>query len=147
MNKILAAFVAMLLSSASFAGEPIGNLERFESDVTQCIANATKSSRCIESYVTKSVLPGNENLLSVAKQADGLLVQWLDKDKVFAVHPISVKSTGDLFQKRTYMIEDTSGNLMVFNFSVIKRLGKWYLFSFDVNSNSDVVAATLKGDK
>lgn len=146
MKKSMVGFVAALLTSASFAGEPIGNLERLEDEVIRCIASAPKSSGCIEALVTKSVVPGNENLIPVARQADGFMVQWLDKDKVFAVHPVGVKNTGDLFQKRTYMIEDTTGNLMVFSFSVIKRLGKWYLFSFDVDSNRDVVTATLKGE-
>jgi hypothetical protein len=148
MNKSLITIAAVLLcsSSTSFAGEPIGDVEQFERDITQCISNAPKSSGCFESYAKKNILPGNEQVIQVAKQVDELLARWLDKDKVFAIHPVAVKSTGDLFQKRTYLIEDTSGNLMAFNYSIIKRLGKWYLFSFDVDSKRAVVEATVKGE-
>ncbi|MBI3433047.1 MAG: hypothetical protein HY018_12655 [Hydrogenophilales bacterium] len=147
MGKSLITIAAVLLCSTSFAGEPIGNIEQFEHDVTQCISNAPKSSGCFEDFANKNLLPGNEKLIQVTKQVDGLFGRWLDKDKVFAIHPVSVKSTGDLFQRRTYVIEDTSGNLIVFNYSIIKRLGKWYLLSFDINSNQAVVEATVKGDK
>lgn len=147
MNKSLVTVAAVLLCSPSFAGEPIGNIERFERDVTECISNAPASSGCFEAFANKNVLPGNEKLVPVAKQVDELLVRWLDKDKVFAVHPVGMKSTGDLFQKKIFLIEDTSGNLMAFNYSVIRRLGKWYLFSFDIDSNRSVVEATLKGEK
>ena len=147
MNKSLMIIAAVLLCSASFAGEPIINTEQFEQDVTQCISNAPKASGCFEAFAKKNILPGNEKVIQATKQLDELFGRWLDKDKVFAIHPIAVKSTGDLFQRRTYMIEDTSGNLIIFNYSIIKRLGKWYLFSFDINSNPAVVEATIKGEK
>ena len=147
MGRRLIVIVGVLLCSASFAGEPIGNIEQFERDVTQCVSNAPKSSGCFEAFANKNILPGNETVIQAAKEVDEILGRWLDKDKVFAIHPVSVKSTGDLFQRRTYVIEDTSGNLIVFDYSIIKRLGKWYLFSFDVNSNQRVVEATVKGEK
>lgn len=147
MGKSLITIAAVLLCSTSFAGEPIGNIEQFERDVTQCISNAPKTPGCFEAFANKNILPGNEKVIQATKQLDELFGRWLNKDKVFAIHPITVTSTGDLFQRRMYMIEDTSGNLMIFNYSIIKRLGKWYLFSFNINSNPDVVEATIKGEK
>ena len=100
IGKSLVAIAAVLLCSTSFAGEPIGNIEQFERDVTQCILNAPKSSGCFEDFANKNILPGNEKVIQVAKQVDGLFGRWLDKDKVFAIHPVAVKSTGEPRRER-----------------------------------------------
>ncbi len=75
-----------------------------------------------------------------------MLVKWLDKDTVYAVHPTGTRKVGDIFETRAYLIEDTSGALMVFEMALLKRLGKWYVYSMNINSNSDKVEKVLEGD-
>jgi hypothetical protein len=147
MKNIAVSCLLVFLSSLAIAGEPISSLDGFETEITNCILKLSKSSRCLSAATEKNVLPGYEKIMSVADQVDTILVQWLDKEKVFAVNPIDTAKTGDMFLKKTYLIEDTSGNLLLFNYSLLKRLGKWYIFSFKVNSNSDAIESALKREK
>ena len=134
------------LSSFVYAGESIGNLAAFDSQVIDCLSKLTNTSRCTESVLAKYIVPGSEaQLAPVAGQLDDFMVKWLSDQTIFAVHPITTKKTGDLFQIKTYLIEDDMGNLMIFRYSVLKRLGKWYVFSFSINSNSDAVEGVLTG--
>ena len=146
MKRIICTALFCLLSSFAYAAEPIQDLDAFEVKVKSCLLKMTKDSRCFQSILLKQVVPGNEEqLLPSAKQLDEFSLKWLDKHQVFAIHPVATKKTGDIFQTNTYLIEDDTGALMIFTYSVIKRLGKWYVSYFSVNSTDEAVGALLKG--
>jgi len=100
----------------------------------------------METVLGKRILPGNDQLASIAKQLDELLQKWLASESIYAIHPIRTKKSGDIYEKRTYMIEDTGGSLMVFNLTTLKRLGKWYVFQFNLSSTTSEVNSVLKGE-
>ena len=74
---------------------------------------------------------------------DELLVTWLQADKVYALHPINRKPVGEISERRMYVIEDTSGALMLFEVAFLKRLGKWYVLKFNVNSKEQDLKKVL----
>ncbi|HTY03038.1 MAG TPA: hypothetical protein VMC81_04835 [Rhodocyclaceae bacterium] len=145
MTKSLWAVLAIcLLPSLAWAGEPIANPESLEGEITACLQKLTKTSHCTEDVLAPHIVPGSEQLRAVARQIDELLPKWLGQERIFAVHPIAARKTGDIFQARTYLLEDSSGSLMLFKYSVLKRLGQWYVFSFNMNSKSEEIVAVLK---
>jgi len=146
MKNVFAALLLVLTSSLASAGEPFQSPDALEDEVRACLMKNAKSSRCMEVVLAKRILPGNDQLVSVAAQMDQLLQKWLSNESIYALHLMRTKKSGDIYEKRTYMIEDTSGELMTFNLSMLKRLGKWYVLQFNLSSTSDRVNAVLQGD-
>lgn len=128
------------------AAESFASPEGLEAEVTACLLKKGAPPRCMERMLGKRILPGNEKMVPMTRQLDDLLEKWLGGDAVYAVHPLKVQKTGDLFEKRTSMIEDARGALMVFEWSALKRLGSWYVFQFNLSSTDGDVKAALKGE-
>lgn len=126
------------------AGEPIANPGLLDNKIVSCFLAKAKEVNCAERILSPRILPGNDQLIPIAKQIDELVNRWLSRDRIFAVHPIRTAKAGDVFRKTTFLLEDSSGNLMVFNYATLKRLGKWYVFSFNVNSNSEAIKAVFE---
>ena len=146
MRLLIISSFLFLLSSLAYAGDSIGNLATFEGQVTGCLSKFSSTSRCTEKILGKHIVPGSEaQLAPVASQLDDFMAKWLGSDKVYKVHPIMSKKTGDLFLAKSYLIEDEKGNLMAYSFSLLKRLGKWYVFSFALDSNGDAIEEILRG--
>lgn len=141
---ILAA--CALCAAPALAGEPFASPESLEAEVTACLLKKGPAPRCMERTLGKRILPGNEKMVPMTRQLDDLFEKWLAGDAVFAVHPLRAQKTGELFEKRTSMIEDTRGALMVFEWSALRRLGKWYVFQFNLSSTADDVKAALKAE-
>jgi hypothetical protein len=144
-SRFVLALMLALAASTAAAGEPVASPDALERDILPCVLKSAKTGKCMETMLGKRVVPGFDNLVSVATQMDELLVKWLDKETVYAIHPTHAKKVGEVFELRSYLIEDTSGALMVFEMALLKRLGKWYVYSMNINSNSDVVEKTLEG--
>ena len=144
--KLFFACLLFLFAPIVSAGEVIQDVGAFEVQFTDCMMKLTKESRCMERFGAKHVLPGGEpQLVPAAQQLDEFALKWLAKQKVFAVHPITKKRTGEIFQLNTYLIEDDTGALMIFYYSIFQKLGKWYVYSVGLNSNNDALEALLKG--
>lgn len=144
MRCFIVGLLCSLLSSFAYAGESISDLAEFDARISGCLSKFSKTSRCAENILAEYIVPGSEaQLAPVASQLDDFMTKWLNGQSVFAIHPIATKKTGDVFQTKTYLIEDDMGNLMIFRYSVLKRLGKWHVFSFAINSSSDAIEGLL----
>lgn len=140
-----AALLLFFTTLVGHASEPLASPQALEKELMACL-KSQQSSNCMANILGRSILPGNDELIPVAAQMDDFLVKWLGDMRIYAIHPLSTRRTGDIFEKRTYMIEKSSGALMVFTVSTLKRLGNWYVFQFNLNSTSSEVTATLKGE-
>jgi hypothetical protein len=135
-----------LLSPLAYAGDPINDLAAFDGKVTGCLSKFTSTARCTEQILGKHIVPGSEaQLAPVASQLDDFIAKWLGGDGVYKVHPITSRKAGDLFLEKTYLIEDDKGNLMAYSYALLKRLDKWYVFSFSIDSNGDAIEKILRG--
>lgn len=146
MKKLALAILLASLAVASRAGEPVSSPDALEAELNACLTKGGRPNRCAENILGRRILPGNDQLASVAKQIDELMAKWLGKDTVYAIHPVRTKRTGDLFESRTYLLEDSRGSLCVLDWSLLKRLGKWYVFQFNFNSGTAEVKAALGAD-
>ena len=142
--RVVLALIVLSSCAAVQASEPVKSADALESDLNACLMKAAKDARCMETILGKSILPGNEQLASVVTQMDQLLGKWLGTDSVYAIHRLHAKQVGDVYEKRSYFIEDTSGSLMLFDLALIKRLGKWYVYQLNLTSKSDELNAVLK---
>jgi hypothetical protein len=146
MNKyILAISVAFFVTSVC-AGEPFESPDALEKEMVACLMKKDKSLKCMETILGRRVIPGGDQLLPISKQLDSLLKEWLAGDSIYAVHPIRTKKSGEIYDKRIYIIEDTAGNLMAFNVTSIKKIGKWYIYQFDLSSKAEELSSVLKGE-
>ncbi|HEX4869771.1 MAG TPA: hypothetical protein VFV15_03485 [Moraxellaceae bacterium] len=143
MRRLLLALCALTLSPALWATEPLQSMDALESDIRTCLLKPAAKPTCFQTILSRSLLPGFEKLAPIAMQMDDLLVQWLDGQKIFAVHLVKQHKAGTLFEKRTYIIEDTSGSLMVMKLAVLRQLGKPYIFSFNLVSGQDEAEEAL----
>lgn len=141
--RLLVACLLMVVAGSAIAGDPVPNLDTFEKDIQACLFKDAKTGNCMKTLLGTRILPGNDNLASVAGQLDDLLVKWLAEDKIFAMHVLGRKAVGDIYDRRVYMLEDTSGALMLFELAFLKRLGKWYVLKFNLDSNSDAIKKAL----
>ena len=146
MKSMIFVLIFTLSSSLALAGSSVQSPDALESDLKACLMKNKKASNCMETILGKSILPGNDQLVPIAKQLDELLQKWLSEESIYASHSLRIRKSGDIYEKRTYMIEDTSGSLMVFNVTTLKRLGKWYVFQFNLSSTSSEVNTALKGE-
>jgi hypothetical protein len=142
--RYLAAALLISFTGIAAAGQPVQNLDALEKDIESCLLKEAKTAKCMESILGSRILPGNDELASVAGQMDQLVVKWLATDTVFAMHPISRKPVGGIYEKRVYVLEDTSGALMLLELAFLKRLGKWYVLKFNVNSKTEALEDLLK---
>jgi hypothetical protein len=148
MKTLAPLFLLVGLScQASYASEPIPNLDALEKELKQCLLKAGPAPTCLQKHLPKHLLPGNEQLIPVAGQIDDILTKWLNGQTVFAVHSIKQRKAADYFEKRSYIIEDTSGAPMTMNISVIRQLGKLYVYGFNVSSNEDKISRLLGEDE
>jgi hypothetical protein len=140
------AFALIVLSScaAAQAAEPVKSADGLESDLSACLMKSAKDGKCMETILGKSILPGNDEMVTVAAQMDQLLGKWLGTDSVYAVHRLRSRQLGDIYEKRSYFIEDTTGSLMLLDLALLKRLGKWYVYQFNLTSKSDELTAAFK---
>ena len=145
IRKLLATASIYLVFSTAFAGEPVSSTDALEKELLACLSSATSESKCIETSASKYFLPGNEGLMPTMTELDKIYTNWLAKDSVYAIHPLRQQKSGDIYEHRLYVIEDTSGSLMLFSFSTLKRLGKTYLFGVKFNSKHDEIKSVLEG--
>ncbi len=141
--KSLVAALLISLPAITFAGEPVQNIDGLIKEIESCLLKDAKTGSCMEKSLGGRLLPGNDELAKVAQQMDELLVSWLQADKVYAVHPINRKPVGEIYERRMYVIEDTSGAFMLFEVAFLKRLGMWYVLKFNVNSKTDDLKKVL----
>lgn len=141
--RYLFATTFFLASALAHAGEPIRSPDALEKELIKCLTHDTRSS-CMQGTIGKHILPGNEQLSSVVDQMDQLLIEWLDKESVYKVHRMHSYKTGDIYDERSYMIEDSSGAIMALKLSFLNRLGKWYVLKFNINSKSEAVTSVLE---
>jgi hypothetical protein len=146
MRLLICALMHVVLASVA-AAESVPNPDALEKELLACITDKVLNGKCAENYLGKRVLPGNEKLVTTAAQLDGMLKQWLATETIFKVHPISVDKRGGIFEKRVYLIEDSSGSLMMMNVSLLKRLDSWYVWKFEIGSTKEAIESVLLGPR
>ncbi len=67
-----AGLTLLLLAAAMTcgAGEPVASPDSLEREILPCIIKEAKTSKCMETMLGKRVVPGFDNLVSVATQMD-----------------------------------------------------------------------------
>jgi hypothetical protein len=140
---VLIALLMLATAGTASAGDPVPDLDVFEKDIQACLFKDAKTGNCMKTLLGPRILPGNDNLASVAGQLDDLLVKWLAEDKIYAMHVLGRRAVGGIYERRLYLLEDTSGALMLFELAFLKRLGKWYVLKFNLDSNSDAIKKAL----
>jgi hypothetical protein len=136
----------LAVSALARASEPVQSADALEREVIACVMKDAKTGKCMETVLGPKILPGNDGMVSVAQQMDELLTKWLASDTVYAVHPISTKTRGDIFEARKYVIEDTTGSVMILDMALLKRLGKWYVYSMNLSSTKDEISKLFDAD-
>lgn len=121
------------VSVAAIAGEA-PSADAIENELRACLLNTQRSSTCIQTTLASYLPPNNEDTKRVAKDLDGYVKKWLASEKVFALHKIKTTKSGELFERRSFLLEDTSGSFAVVQFSTIRQLGKLYVLDFKFNS-------------
>jgi hypothetical protein len=135
--KILLALVILVSGGLASAREPIANLESFEKELKTCLVRDVKKAKCIATILAPRAVPHDETFQSGAPQLDDLLAKWLADDTVFAVHNVDQRQWAGIIDKRTYLIEDTTGSLMLFTVTYRNVLGKWYVSNCNLSSKPE----------
>lgn len=145
MKPAIAALAALFLSSSpALADEPLKSIASFEAGIKDCLLKNKEPEGCLGSALQGHFSPGNEKLNEVVPQVSSLLGQWLADDKVFAVHPVKNKRLGEFFEERVYLIEDTTGSIIMLETSFVNTLGKWYLHRFNLSSKPEAMQQVLQ---
>ena len=142
-RSLIVIAVLLLFSSAALADQPLKSLDAFEADMKKCLLQKQDPAGCLGDTMSGHFSPGNEKLNDVVKQVASILKQWLAGNKVYAVHPVKNKALGSFYEERVYLIEDTTGSIIMIETSFIKTLGSWYLHRFNLSSKKDTMQSVL----
>ena len=144
--KSLIALVLMFAGGFATAGEPIANLDSFEKELKACLAKDIKKVKCIATILAPRTVPNDQTCQAGASQLDDLLQKWLADDLVFAVHDLDARQWAAIIDKRRYLIEDTTGSLMVFTVTYRNMLGKWYVANCNLSSKPESLEKMMGED-
>ncbi len=144
MKRSLLVIAALFLfSSAALADQPLKSIDAFEADMKKCLLQNQDPDGCLGDTMRGHFSPGNEKLNDVVKQVASILKQWLAGNKVYALHPVKNKVLGSFYEERVYLIEDTTGSIIMIETSFVKTLGKWYLHRFNLSSKKETMQSVL----
>ena len=137
--KSLIALVLLVAGGVAAAGEPIANLDSFEKELKTCLGKDAKKAKCIATILAPRTVPSDQTFQAGASQLDDLLQKWLADDAVFAVHDVDRRQWAGIIEKRMYLIEDTTGSLMLFTVTYRNMLGKWYVANCNLSSKPETL--------
>jgi hypothetical protein len=144
--KSLFALVLLVTGGPATAGEPIANLESFEKELKTCLSRDVKKTRCIATVLAPRTVPNDQTFQAGAPQLDDMLAKWLADDTVFAVHDVDRRQWAGIIDKRAYLIEDTTGSLMMFTITYRNMLGKWYVANCNLSSKPESLEKMMGED-
>ena len=137
------ALLALCLLTPIARADSLESPDAFEAALSKCLMTSTAPAACFEKHLGAKFPPGNEELATVVTQVAEFFKQWLAKDKVFAVHPVKTIRLGAYAERRIYLIEDTTGQIIMFDTSFVRRLGDWHVLKFNLTSKSEGIKAVL----
>ena len=144
--KSLFALVLLVSGGIASAGGPIADLESFEKELTTCLLRDVKKTKCITSILAPRTVPNDQTFQAGASQLDDMFQKWLADDTVFAVHDVDRRQWAGIIDKRTYLIEDTTGALMLFTVTFRNVLGKWYVSNCNLSSKPEALEKLMGED-
>ena len=144
--KNLFALVLLIAGGVAAAGEPIANLESFEKELTTCLVRDVKKAKCITTILSPRTVPNDQSFQAGASQLDDMFQKWLAEDTVFAVHHVERRQWAGIIDKRLYLIEDTTGALMLFTVTFRNVLGKWYVSNCNLSSKPEALEKLMDED-
>jgi len=144
--KSLFVLVLVLAGGVATAGESIANLDSFEKELKTCLGKDIKKVKCIATILAPRTVPNDQTFHTGAAQLDDLLQKWLADDTVFAVHDLDRRQWAGIIDKRRYLIEDTTGSLMLFTVTYRNMLGKWYVANCNLSSKPESLEKMMGED-
>jgi len=140
---VIATLLSLSIPGAASADQPLESPDAFEAAVTRCLLTNAAPSSCFDAHLRGHFPPGNEKLNEVVGQLRGLFEKWLGKDKVFAFHSVKRLTLGTYAERRVYLVEDSSGAIMMLDTTFSRMVGKWYLRKFNLSSTKDEIKSVL----
>lgn len=141
--RLLALTLLLGLPLASHAEEPLQSPDAFEAELRRCFLKEADAPGCMGGLLRGRWVPGNEKVNQVVPQLVDLFGRWLGKDTVFALHRVKERKLGELYEERVFVVEDSSGGLLVVEAELLSRKGKWYLLRFNLSSQKDTFRTVL----
>jgi hypothetical protein len=137
--------LALFLVAVPVAAEtqPLESVEAFELGLTKCLLANPSPATCFDAHMRGHFPRGNERLDEHVAQLRELFQRWLGKDKVYAVHVVMTTKLGTYADRRTYLIEDTSGSVMMLDATFVRSVGKWHLLKFNLTNQKDELRTVL----
>lgn len=146
MPRILFALAALMLAVSTRGDEPLRSADALEADIRTCLLKDKDAPTCLERTLQGHFSPGNEKVNGVVAQVAALFRKWLGDDKVFAVHAVKAKKLGEFYDERVYLVEDSSGSLIMLETCVVTKHGRPWLHRFNLSSQKERMSAVLGVD-
>jgi len=123
-NKISAAIVAYLIvvSNPANALEPIASIPQFEKNMETCLKDDKARAACLNALIIKHHEQGQSYAAQI-EDLTNIVKQWVGNEKVAAFHLVKSTDFGSVIFRRVYLIEDSTGRLMMANITYQKTKG------------------------
>ncbi|MDR2925823.1 MAG: hypothetical protein LBU76_07755 [Azoarcus sp.] len=146
----LGGFLAGLACAAGVqAAEPvpIEDIKIFERQFTECIMSSVKND-CIVSLFKKHAFSAVISADVISADIDALnsiVRKDLEETGVYKVYVsrVSKPVEVEIFDDKFYIIEKKDGDVLLFRILFRKRLGKCYIFHFEITNNNKKVSKLL----
>lgn len=143
MPRILFVLAALALAVSTRGDEPLQSADALEANIRSCLLKDKDAATCLERTLRGHFSPGNEKLNEMVAQVAGIFRKWLGEDKVFAVHAVKAKKLGEFYDERVYLVEDSTGNLIMLETGVVQKNGRSWLHRFNLSSQKERISAVL----
>jgi hypothetical protein len=142
----LSLLVGIFLSAMAMASEPmpIKDKDAFEKQYIECFMSGLKDNCFISTFsghLSPLVKDGEDTLIKVHN--DTYLKNGISDFPILGVHPLDKTVRAEIFDGRTYLIENSKGNIWGLSVVFGRINGKWYLHSLYLSSSEAFIAKLL----
>ncbi|MGX1174378.1 hypothetical protein [Pseudomonas sp. R151218B TE3479] len=141
MKEILFCSVAMF-SSLSYAGEPIGDKDAFESSYVKCIESEF-SGGCWPKIFSGHFAPWVKQETELLEKSEAAYTNWLGGQKTYKVHRGIKEIRGEIFDNRSYLIERDDGVVVGLWITFREVKGRWFLSNIAGAPSDEAIRAIL----
>ena len=121
--------------------QPLLTPDAWETNLRACATEFKVRPKCLTELllqVPPRLLP---NFESAAEQVTTELSKWIGKDELATVYQVKEQTLGEWMTVRSFVLEDSQGNVRLLRIAFRRVVGQWWLHAFRLVDGKDIEKA------
>ena len=140
LTYLLLTGFLLILSSFSFAKTPITDKALFETQLLNCFEK-DDIQQCLPPLIQKYYRRDFTD--DEMKRVITVYKAWLGTDHVYTIHKIRNTKVAEFYDEKIYLIEDTTGSVMLMILGMRSINGPWYINNISFSSKEAEISKVL----